>query len=170
MDCPLKKIPSCLLGLGYAALGVGAVLMALVAEHFFDLKPCFLCLTQRLPYIVIAVLGIAILLRHNHAKDVAVYLALICLTFILGGGVGIYQVGGEQHWWSLTAGCSADGLAKVLAAGGDVKAFFEAHKNAVPCDVVTWSFMGLSFAAINAIFSAVMAVISFYLALVHFKK
>lgn len=147
------NIPLWLLGIGFAAFGLAALTMALVAEYVFGTLPCILCLWQRLPYFLIAVLGLVIFVRHKDPIEVIVSLSLIAMAFVFGGAIGLYQVGGEQGWWILSESCRGEVITQDMSVE-DLLAQINA-KQAVPCDVVTWSIFGLSFAAINAIISAI---------------
>ncbi|HEY9164284.1 MAG TPA: disulfide bond formation protein B, partial [Magnetovibrio sp.] len=51
---PTRHFPALL-----AAVGAGALVMAYVAQYGFDLEPCILCLYQRIPYALVAILGFA---------------------------------------------------------------------------------------------------------------
>ncbi len=139
---------------GYALIGVFALAMALVAEHVFGLLPCKLCIWQRWPYLAIIILGTIGYTVAKRKNAFATCLFFIMLCFIFGASVGVYQTGGEQGWWRLTADCSS-----IIDPSLSAQEYLEALKNAptVPCDVVKWSLFGLSMASYNAIFSTIMA-------------
>ncbi len=157
-------MPRRYIGIFYAVLGMGAIATALAAEHIGGMVPCKLCLMQRVPYVVVAVLGVALFARRENLRHFVLLLFAVALTFVVGGAIGLYQTGGEQQWWQLSQGCSADALTEALKNGGDFAAALKAQE-AVPCDKVSFSVMGLSFASINVIFSFIMAVITGFVAL-----
>ena len=40
-------------------IGAGALAVALIGEHVFRIEPCVLCLYQRLPYVIVALVAAA---------------------------------------------------------------------------------------------------------------
>ena len=71
-------LPWALLAAAAAALGT-----AYTAQLGFGYEPCVLCLYQRVPYAIIAALGV----------------------------LALYHVGVEQTWWTSAAPCGASGSA-----------------------------------------------------------
>lgn len=93
-----------------AALGV-----ALGSERYGGLVPCALCLVERWPYRIAAILASAgLFLPRPYA-----WLALVlCIAVLLGAaGAGFLHVGVEQGWWpSPLPECMAPNLAGLSIA------------------------------------------------------
>ena len=72
-------------------------------EYFLNLKPCILCIYQRLPYFFAVLLGIFFLLTKNHnTRKILYYLYLI--TFLTGLVLATYHFGIEKNLWIAYAG------------------------------------------------------------------
>jgi disulfide bond formation protein DsbB len=146
------------------ALSVGALFIALTAQYIFKLEPCELCLYQRAPYCITALLSIiALVMTHNAEKvRVSAFLIFLCsATFLIGSFIAFFHVGVEYHWWkSPLEGCAAD-LPEGLS-GADLVKFLSTRK-AVRCDEVAWAdpFFHFSMAAYNAAISFALAGFSF---------
>lgn len=128
----------------------GALIFAFVAQYGFGLEPCVLCLYQRWPYAAaILFMGLAVALPAWRFR----LLGLAALAFAVGGGIGVYHVGVEQHWWAGTEAC---------AGGGPAKTVEELQRQIlgrrpVRCDEPSFIFLGLSMAGWNALLSAILA-------------
>ena len=141
---PPRLVPLLILG-----ASLGALATAYVAQYGFGLEPCVLCLTQRIPYAVTAVLAlIALAVRSSSARVWIV--GLSGGLFLIGAGLAFYHVGVEQHWWASVASCA--GKLPLDLSAADLKSGL-AMKPPKPCDVVDWSLFGISIAGYNAIFS-----------------
>lgn len=146
----------------YAILGLLSLSMAFIAEYVFALMPCKLCLLQRWPYLLMIVIGVFGFGLHENRKMLTLCLLAIVGCFVYGGSVAVYQTGGEQGWWLLTADCSS-----VIDPTLSTEDYLAALKLAptVPCDVVKWSLFGISMAGYNAFFSIFMAVFTLSIAI-----
>ncbi|MDP6388608.1 MAG: disulfide bond formation protein B [Alphaproteobacteria bacterium] len=134
------------------ALSLATLAGAYGSQHWGGLQPCVLCLYQRWPWWIaagIAALALA-LVRHRGVRRGL--LALAGVALLAGGGIAVYHVGVEQHWWAGTASCGATGAVpttleelkrQVLSAP------------VVRCDEVQWSLFGISMAGYNAMLSFV---------------
>jgi len=85
-----------------------ALISAYTAEYGFDLKPCALCLYERIPYAIVAIIaGIAIFFA-NKKPQIAKILSIICaLVMLFEFGLSVYHVGIEQGFFEETTACSA---------------------------------------------------------------
>jgi len=140
-----------------AAVGAGALATAYTAQYGFGLEPCVLCLYQRIPYALVAILGFAAMLRPYLAGRM---LALAALVFLAGAGLAVYHFGVEQHWWASAAGCSGGSL-KAGVNTADLLQSLEAAPPK-PCDQVDWTVLGVSMAGWNALFSVLGAAACVY--------
>lgn len=140
-------VPAGLLLLAIVSLG-----SAFTAQYGFGLEPCSLCLLQRWPYGVIAVLAIAALIaaRARHLSIVALLVLLCALSLLVGGIIAAYHVGVEQHWWvSFLEGCAVN-----LNSASPLDLLKQIESTAaVRCDQIPWSLFGISMAGYNALLS-----------------
>lgn len=126
---------------------------AFVGEHVFGLDPCILCLYERVPYALAAVLAGATLFLASTTRWRRLLLGLAAGVFACGAALAFYHVGVEEHWWvSITAcggelptGSQGDDLRNL--SPGDLK----------PCDRVDWRLFGISLAGYNALASLAFA-------------
>jgi disulfide bond formation protein DsbB len=167
---PMKEIPFCRCVSKFFAMplaawvillvGAGALIMALMAQYVFDVQACELCWWQRGPYALAIVFGAMALLSCSHERRARLFLWLAALTFLVSMGLGIYHTGVEQHWWEDAVACAITPLDSNNIADmslNDMRDRLLATVG-VPCDEITWSFLGLSMANWNVFFSFGMLV------------
>ena len=119
---------------------------ALIAEHFFSLQPCELCLKQRHPYYLILICLVFVFLLKSLSK-IWLYL-VIQFASIYGLFYSIWHVGVENKILKGPAGCSA--MLTSSKSASDLKAQI-LSKQVISCDEVIWSFFGISAASINTL-------------------
>ena len=119
---------------------------ALVAEFFFNLQPCELCLKQRHPYYLILICLVFIFLLKNSNK-IWLY-SVIQFASVYGLFYSIWHVGVENKILKGPAGCSA--MLTSSENASDLKAQI-LSKQVISCDEVIWSFFGISAASINTL-------------------
>jgi disulfide bond formation protein DsbB len=145
-----------------AALGA-----AFLAQYWGGLVPCELCLAQRWPYVVTAVIGLAGAFLNLNDRQRAGLVGLAGLVFLVGAGIAIYHAGFEYGWWNGPTACTAEGgtpktldeLRRMLAA-----------QPFVACNQPAWTFYGISMAGFNALASLVFAAASTTAALKLWRK
>ena len=117
-----------------------------------------LCIWQRWPYAVVIVLAILVLtVAARRPGFRAALLALCGVALLFGGGVAVFHVGVEQHWWTGTPGCGVPATANSIDA-------LRAQIMAAPvvrCDQVAWSLFGISMAGYNILISLALAAVAF---------
>jgi disulfide bond formation protein DsbB len=131
---------------------------ALFIEHVMGVKPCDLCLTQRIPYYAGVPLALAVAWLGGAASRRRLAIAgllLLGVLFAAGAGLGAYHAGVEWGWWPGPSGCT--GAIERPAGMGDFLRQLETVR-VVRCDEVALRILGLSLAAWNAVISAAMAV------------
>ena len=123
------------------------------------MKPCPLCLQQRIPYYVGLPLGAAALLaaRRGSVGTASLLLALSALVFLVGAGIGTYHAGIEWKLWAGPAGCTGN-----AAADMGMQDFLKqlSTVTVIRCDEVAFRLLGLSLAAWNVIVSGAVAVVA----------
>ncbi len=142
------------------ALAIISLASALIAEHVFGLLPCNLCLYQRIPYVVIILLGLMAIVSRTARKPYAISMWLTAVTYAVGTYIAAFHTGVERHWWSYASDCTVN----VGDSLDTTESFLAAIKTSpvVRCDEIPWSFLGLSFANYNALFSAGMTIVFLY--------
>jgi len=139
-----------------AAVGAGALATAYIAQFGFGLEPCVLCLYQRIPYALVAILGFVGLMRPHLLPTL---LVLAALVFAFGAALAAYHVGVEQHWWASATGCSGN-TSKTKTTLDLIQSMQVKPPKA--CDAVDWTLLGISMAGWNVLFSALCAVASLF--------
>lgn len=139
-----------------AAVGAGALGLAYTAQFGFGLEPCVLCLYQRVPYALVAILGFVGLMRPHLVPNL---LILAALVFACGAIIAAYHVGVEQHWWASATGCS--GNTSQTTTTLDLIQSMQV-KPPKACDAVDWTVLGVSMAGWNVLFSIVCGVASLF--------
>lgn len=139
--------PSRMVAVFVLAVCTLALAAAFLAEYGFGLRPCVLCLTQRVPFAAGGLLaGLALL--PSAARSRRLLLALAALGFLINSGIAVYHVGVEQKWW-------ASSCAPTETAALDVANLAAAMSKPVEvrCDEPAWQWNGITMAAINIVFS-----------------
>ena len=128
-----------------ALFSVVALASAFIAEFYFDLAPCEMCLKQREPYYIIIV-GFILITIFKWQDRIWFYLG-VQLISIYGLFYSIWHVGIENKLLSGPAECS-DGLI-ITNNASDLKEQI-LSKPVINCEDVAWSIFGLSAATINS--------------------
>ena len=129
-----------------AAISASLYAGALWFQYVGGLMPCSMCLWQRWPHIIIVLLAmIALFVRMPHLVLTAI--AITAATSVILAG---YHAGVEWQLWSGPSGCTAS-----LTNSVDLTSLTDSllATSVVRCDEVAWSFMGLSMAGWNSLFS-----------------
>lgn len=149
--------------LGLILIAAGALGAALTAQYVFGLKPCTLCLYQRVPYFIIFLLGLAAFVpaRRGNPKRAALLIALAAIAYLAGAAIAFYHNGVEQHWWaSILEGCKVE----LNTEGQGAQGLLEQIMSSGParCDQIPWvdPVLHLSMAAWNMLISGALAVIA----------
>jgi disulfide bond formation protein DsbB len=134
-----------------------AIAGAWFIELVLGVKPCPLCLQQRIPYyagVPLAALALVPAMR-GATRSAALMLGCIAIVFLVGAGIGAYHAGIEWKLWTGPAGCSAGATAE---AG--MQDFLKqlATATVIRCDEVSFRLLGLSLAVWNTIISGAVAI------------
>lgn len=143
-----------ILGLGLAA--AAALGMAYIAQYQFNLAPCILCLYQRVPFAIIAALG---LLGYALNKYPRVFLVLIGTAYFANTVIAAYHTGVERKWWrSFIEGCSSPDLS------GSIDDLMKRIEQApvTACTDIAWAdpVLGLSMANYNIVFCLFLGILA----------
>lgn len=147
-----------------AIAGLGILLLA--GAYFFEyalgLKPCPLCLEQRVPWMFLIVVGGAIVAADRAGMRREVVLALYGLAAMIalyGAYLGLFHAGIEYGWWKGPPECT--GAGSPLGSGGGLLDDLK-RGEIVMCDKTPWSFAWISLAGYNFIFSLVATVLAVF--------
>ncbi|MEW5726359.1 MAG: disulfide bond formation protein B [Pseudomonadota bacterium] len=143
----IPVLPSRIVAVFVLAACTLALAAAFFAEHVLGLKPCELCLTQRVPFAVGGlVAGLA--LMPPAARLRRALLALAAVALLVNSGIAVYHVGVERKWW-------ASSCAPTEAGPIDVRDLVAAMSRPVEvrCDEPAWQWNGITMAGLNIVFS-----------------
>jgi disulfide bond formation protein DsbB len=135
------------------AISLGALAAALVGQYLLGLDPCVLCLYERVPWAIAALIAAIGLAGWAGRRDL-VSIALCCAVFAGGGALAFYHVGVEQHWWGSIAGCGGAPVSGLTLDDLRPETLATGLK---PCDRVDWRLFGLSLAGYNTIASTLLS-------------
>jgi len=139
-----------------AFISVSALGAAYVGEHFFDLKPCVLCLYQR--YIFMVTVGAALL--GTCLPSARRQISMIFLSaglFFANFGTATYQVLVEKKIVQLPALCRGIEINTQNQTFAQFQASLAKAGNHIPCDQISFELFGISMAGYNALFTLLSA-------------
>ena len=128
--------------------------IAYYIQYVLGHKPCNLCLIERIPYVLAVILISSIFMIDKFKKIIA---GITMLFFIFGAVVSFYHVGIEQGFFSESLVCEFGNSGENLSKEDLLKQL--EIKTAVSCKDVTFRFLGLSLATINAVISILLSAI-----------
>jgi disulfide bond formation protein DsbB len=144
--------------LGYAAGAGSAALLvgAFAFQYMGGLPPCALCIWQRWPHAVAAIIAAVLMVAPPALRRPL--LAIGALAALTTAAIGGYHAGIEQGWWSGPTSCTGSGPGLSGLSGTDLLDM-TAPARVVMCDEIPWTFAGLSMAGWNAVASLGLAMI-----------
>jgi len=143
-----------------AAGGAATILGAYYFQYVMGLRPCPLCLEQRIAFYVSIPLAIAVAIAAGRGAPppiAAAGLGVIALAMLFNSGLALFHAGVEWKWWPGPQECS--GPLTDLSAGGDLLSSLT-NLTIVRCDEAAWRFLGLSLAGYDVLISLVLAAIA----------
>jgi disulfide bond formation protein DsbB len=142
-------------------LSVAVVGAALASQYWGGLRPCELCLYEREPYYIVAILSL-IAAGFGRRGTSRATLALAALIFVASAVLAFYHVGVEQHWFAGPTTCTGAGLK--IGTVAEMRQQLLATPP-VRCDEIQWSLAGVSLAGWNLLASLLLAGLSWRLML-----
>jgi disulfide bond formation protein DsbB len=142
-----------------AMAGAATIAGAWFFELVLKLKPCPLCLEQRVPYYIAIPLALIVAFAAwRRAPRVVVIGGLVALALLMlwSAYLGVFHAGVEWKLWAGPAECS--GPVDLGAASDFMKRL--QNVNIVRCDEAAWRFLGISLAGYNALISLALAAIA----------
>jgi len=148
-------------------VSVAALAAALTSQYAFGLRPCELCIFQRIPYAVVILLSMLGLVatKQMGAKYGAFNIFLCGVALLINSGIAFYHVGVEEGWW--TSGCSLPNL-----SAQSVDDMMNAIKSApaVSCSAKPWSLFGITMAGYNLVLCAGLGLYSIFASIMVTRK
>ena len=134
-------------------ISVTSILLALYVEFVLEYKPCKLCVYQRIPYLAAVFIS---LIGFNYYKNDNILIILI-IIFTLSAIISGYHFGVENNFFDELSSCSNNSLD--LLSKKEIKESL-GKQMPINCKDSTFQILGVSLAAINAILSILIVVIS----------
>ena len=127
-------------------LSATALASALIAEYYFDLQPCAMCLKQREPYYVIIAGFILVMILKG--QDKIWFYVGVQIVSIYGLFYSLWHVGIENKILAGPSSCS--GGLNISTNASSLKEQI-ISKAVINCEEVAWSIFGLSAATMNSL-------------------
>jgi len=140
-----------------------AIISALIIQYWLGYEPCKLCLYERIPYFLSIILIIKIIFIKKYEK---LTLLMLSFVFVSSTGLAFYHFGIEQGFFNESLACTTGDLSKTLTKEELLE---QLKQNSISCKDVSFRILGLSLAAINAIFSFILSVI-FIVSFLNYEK
>ena len=125
---------------------VVALASALIAEYYFDLQPCEMCLKQREPYYII-IAGFILVMILKWQDKIWFYVG-VQIVSIYGLFYSLWHVGIENKILAGPSSCS--GGLNISTNTSSLKEQI-ISKAVINCEEVAWSIFGLSAATMNSL-------------------
>ncbi|MCH7805655.1 MAG: disulfide bond formation protein B [Proteobacteria bacterium] len=147
---------------------LGASVAVLGAAYFFQFvlgyQPCELCLYQRYPYMIIAVVAlIAYVTRHRHdiglKRAARGFLIIIIMLLFLEVFLAAHHIGVEQGFWQAFTACA--GIDIDPSATTEEYLRFLSEIQVIACDQRR-TFLGISFAEYNIVIATFLTAFGIY--------
>jgi disulfide bond formation protein DsbB len=137
------------------AAGIGSLLFALTLQYGFDVAPCQLCLWQRVPFAVTALLALIAIVVRPYGKTTRLLLDICIFLFLANAGLALFHSGVERHWWEWHSSCTGSTLDRTKSLEDLRQELL--GKPVVRCDEISWTLLGFSMANWNIPFSLALA-------------
>ena len=136
---------------GILAFSILSLSIAYFIQYVLGLKPCNLCIIERIPYIAAIILISLIFILNRYQKIIS---SLILIFFIFGAVVSFYHFGIEQGFFSESLVCD---LGNSQPLNKEYLLNQLKKTEIVSCKDVTFRFLGLSLATINTVISLILS-------------
>ena len=127
------------------------LISTLLIEHVFDFPPCKLCIYQRIPYILIIILGITLVFLRKKKEFLFSFIVLQIVNFVIASFHSLVERGVVEYEMNCTS------------TGADIQTieelrFFLEKVPITKCNEILFSIMGLSLANFNLIVSILLII------------
>ena len=145
---------------------VVAIASALIAEYYFDLQPCAMCLKQREPYYII-IAGFILVMILKWQDKIWFYVG-VQIVSIYGLFYSLWHVGIENKILAGPSSCS--GGLNISTNTSSLKEQI-ISKAVINCEEVAWSIFGLSAATMNSLLLFLIFIINaIYIIIIYGSK
>ena len=135
-----------------SAISIFTLLSAVYIEYILGVKPCILCLYQRVPYII--AIFLCFFGYYNLKNKLWIY--LLVTTFLISAILSGYHVGIENNVFNEFSGCTSNN-SNIVNKDELLKALKETQPN---CKDVTFKLLGFSLATIKLFLSIIIIILS----------
>ena len=141
------KVASKLSPIWLSVYGVSVLTVAYIFQYGFGYLPCKLCLYQRLPWLVVVILGGIAFLKPEYGRF---FIRFAISTLAFGATLAAFHAGMEYGLWQGVKVCSG-----VVPLAKDSASLLKSlHTKTIPsCNVASWTLFGISMAGYNALLS-----------------
>jgi disulfide bond formation protein DsbB len=127
------------------------LISTLLIEYVFDFPPCKLCIYQRIPYVLIIILGITLVFLGKKKEFLFSFIVLQIVNFVIASFHSLVERGVVEYEMNCTS------------TGADIQTIEELRifLEKVPitkCNEILFSIMGLSLANFNLIVSILLII------------
>ena len=133
------------------AISIFTLLSAVYIEYILGVKPCVLCIYQRVPYMI--AIFFCFYGYYNLKNKLWIYLLVI--TFLLSAILSGYHVGIENNIFKEFSGCTSNNT-DIIDKDELLKSLKETQPN---CKDVTFKLLGFSLATINIFLSIIIVIL-----------
>ena len=146
-----------------------ALAMALIAQLSYNLQPCTMCIYQRIPFVVAAlVAAVGLFWRPGRVTAMATAGAAL----LVNAGLAFYHSGVEQGWFEEAAGCKVS--FDFDAPDASVQSLMEMISTAqvTSCQEPSWidPLLGLTMANYNVVYCLGLAALCFGGVVAHIRR
>ena len=141
-----------------------AVISAYLIEYVFGHQPCYLCLIERIPYILTIIL---ITINYFYNKNEKYIIILLIIIFVFSSVISFYHFGIEQGFFKESVVCKLQDIADIISKDEILKSL---NERTVSCKDVTFRIFGLSLTTINMFISLIITLILIKIYITHEKN
>lgn len=138
----------------YVTIATWLTIAALFMQFILDIRPCSLCLWQRIPYFIVMFGAVLVPLRF-----VRFTLYMQACAFLGNVALSAYHSGVERKWWAGPSGCTVGNFQDLSI---DDLYHQIMQTKIIRCDDISWSLFNLSLTNYNFIISVILALSAIY--------
>ena len=135
-----------------------------MGQYGFGLKPCHLCIAQRVPFALVILLAAVGLFKAPWQRAL---IALIAALFIINAGIAAYHAAVEKNWVPGPESCTMSEANASQSTDDFLKRIQAAP--VVACDAPQWEWSGLTMASLNMVWSLFLS-LAVFAALQHIRR
>ena len=134
-------------------LNISIIITAYSIEYLLGYQPCYLCIIERIPYILAIII---LILNYKFKKDQIFYSILLLLVFSFSFLISVYHLGIEQGFIEESTVCASKNI-DLITKEEVLKSLQELN---ISCKDVTFKIFDLSLTTYNIIISILMLLVS----------